>query len=57
LQNIFTLVSALWNAALQVMQNFWAWVQPVSPTVWLVIITILLLLIAWPMRGAASKKK
>ncbi len=57
LGNVFALVGALWNAAAQVIQNFWAWVQPVSPTVWLVIITILLLLIAWPMRGAASKKK
>jgi hypothetical protein len=57
LENVIGLVNALWNAAFQVIQNFWAWVQPISPTAWLVIITILLLLIAWPMRGAASKKK
>lgn len=57
LGSLFALVSALWQMTVTALQNFWAWVQPVSPTVWLLIITLLLLLIAWPMRGAASKKK
>jgi len=38
-------------------QSLWTWVQPVPPSVWLLIITLLLVLIAWPMRGASSKKK
>jgi hypothetical protein len=54
---LFSLVAALWQMTVTALQNLWAWVQPVSPTVWLLIITLLLLLIAWPMRGAASKKK
>lgn len=54
---LFALVSALWAAAYTTFQRFWAWVQPLPPSVWLLIITFLLLLIAWPMRGAASKKK
>lgn len=54
---LFALVSALWQMTVTTLQNFWAWVQPVSPSVWLLIITLLLVLIAWPMRGAASKKK
>lgn len=54
---LFALVAALWQMTVTTLQNFWAWVQPVSPSVWLLIITLLLVLIAWPMRGAASKKK
>lgn len=54
---IIALISALWTASVNVLQNLWGWVQPVSPGVWLLIITVLLLLVAWPMRGAASKKK
>jgi len=57
LGSLFALVSALWQTTVTALQNFWAWVQPVSPSVWLLIITLLLVLIAWPMRGAASKKK
>jgi len=57
LGSLFVLVSALWQTTVTALQNFWAWVQPVSPSVWLLIITLLLVLIAWPMRGAASKKK
>ncbi len=54
---LFALVAALWQMTVTTLQNFWAWVQPVSPSAWLLIITLLLVLIAWPMRGAASKKK
>ncbi len=54
---LFALVGALWNTLFTTVQNFWGWVQPVSPGVWLLIITVLLVLVAWPMRGAASKKK
>jgi len=57
LGSLFALVSALWQMTVTALQNLWAWVQPVSPGVWLLIITLLLVLIAWPMRGAASKKK
>ena len=54
---LFSLITALWQMTVTALQNFWAWVQPVSPGVWLLIITLLLVLIAWPMRGAAGKKK
>jgi hypothetical protein len=54
---LFALVGALWNTVLATFQNFWGWVQPVPPGAWLLLITLLLVLVAWPMRGAASKKK
>ena len=54
---LFALVGALWNTLLTTLQTFWGWVQPVPAGVWLLLITLLLVLVAWPMRGAASKKK
>ncbi|HQY90405.1 hypothetical protein [Caldilinea sp.] len=57
LNALFLLVSGLWDLIYRTFQSLWTWVQPVPPSVWLLIITLLLVLIAWPMRGASSKKK
>lgn len=54
---LFALVTGLWNLTAETLQRFWDWVQPVPSGVWLLVITVLLLLIAWPMRRSASGKK
>lgn len=54
---IAAFVSGLWSLFYQTLQNILQRIGPISPSGWLLIITVLLVLIAWPMRGAASKKK
>ncbi|HHY55399.1 MAG TPA: hypothetical protein GYA08_08175 [Chloroflexi bacterium] len=54
---IVAFVTGLWNLFYQTLQNILQRIGPISPSGWLLIITLLLVLIAWPMRGAASKKK
>ncbi len=55
LNALFVLVSELWQAFVTTVQNIWQWVQPLPPSVWLIIITLLLVLIAWPMRRSAKR--
>lgn len=54
---IVAFVTGLWNLFSQALQDLVQRIGPISPSGWLLIITVLLVLIAWPMRGAASKKK
>jgi hypothetical protein len=54
---IVAFVTGLWNLFYQTLQSILQRIGPISPSGWLLIITVLLILIAWPMRGAASKKK
>ena len=57
LNAIVAFVRGLWDLFYQTLQNILQRVGPISPSGWLLIITVILVLIAWPMRGAASKKK
>lgn len=57
LGGLFALVSRLWELSSAALQTVWSWVVMLPPTGWLVVITILLLLIAWPMRSGAVGKK
>lgn len=57
LDGLVALVNRLWELSSAVFQNIWAWVSMMPPTGWLVVITILLLLLAWPMRSGAVGKK
>ncbi|HAJ34153.1 MAG TPA: hypothetical protein DCL15_00460 [Chloroflexi bacterium] len=54
---IVAFVGGLWSLFYQTLQNILQRIGPISPSGWLLIITVLLVLVAWPMRGAASKKK
>lgn len=54
---IVAFVGGLWNLFYQALQSIVQRIGPISPSGWLLIITVILALIAWPMRGAASKKK
>jgi predicted ABC-type sugar transport system permease subunit len=53
---IVAFVSGLWNLFYQTLQNILQRIGPISPSGWLLIITVLLVLIAWPMRAASKKK-
>lgn len=53
---IVAFVSGLWNLFYQTLQNILQRIGPISPSGWLFIITVLLVLIAWPMRAASKKK-
>lgn len=55
LNALFVLVSGLWQVAATTAQNLWQWVQPLPPSAWLVIITLILVLIAWPARRSAKR--
>jgi hypothetical protein len=57
LGGLFALVNRLWDLSSAALQTVWSWVGTMPPTGWLVVITILLLLIAWPMRSNAIGKK
>ncbi len=55
LNALFVLVSELWRVFATTVQSIWQWVQPLPAPVWLVIITLLLVLIAWPVRRGAKR--
>ena len=55
LRALFVLVGELWRLFVTTVQNFWQWVQPLPPPVWLILITLLLVLVAWPMRRNAKR--
>ena len=55
LNALTVLVTELWQVFVRTIQNVWQWVQPVPPFVWLIIITLLLVLIAWPVRRSAKR--
>ena len=55
LNALFVLVGELWRVLVTTAQNFWQWVQPLPPPVWLSMITLLLVLIAWPVRRSAKR--
>lgn len=57
LGGLFALVSRLWELSSAALQTVWSWIVTMPPTGWLVVITILLLLIAWPMRSSVVGKK
>ncbi|GIK74962.1 MAG: hypothetical protein BroJett021_39500 [Chloroflexota bacterium] len=57
LGGLFALVSRLWELSAATLQTVWSWVVTMPPTGWLVFITLLLLLIAWPMRSGVVGKK
>ncbi len=50
--DIFIFFSYLFN----LVRNFWQWVQPLSPITLLVIITLLLALAAFTLRGSMKAK-
>jgi len=57
LGGLLALINRLWALLSGALQSIWSWMLLLPPTGWLVIITVLLLLLAWPMRSGAVGKK
>ncbi len=55
LNALYRLVQELWRVFVTTVQDLWQWIGPLPPSVWLIIITVLLVLIAWPVRRSAKR--
>ncbi|GIV68625.1 hypothetical protein [Caldilinea sp.] len=54
---LFVVISRIWTLLVDNVSDFWSWMLTWPAGVWLLLITALLLLIAWPLRGSAAGKK
>ncbi|MCS6827182.1 MAG: hypothetical protein NZ553_11255 [Caldilinea sp.] len=57
LSRLFTVIGSFWTLFAETLGGFWAWMLTWPAGAWLLLITALLLLIAWPLRGSAAGKK
>ncbi|MCB0054636.1 MAG: hypothetical protein KDE24_34400 [Caldilinea sp.] len=56
LNALYVLVTKLWEMFATTVQNLWQWMEPLVPSsVWLIVITLLLIAIAWPVRRSAKR--
>ncbi len=55
--SLFAVISRIWTLFVDNASGFWSWMLTWPAGVWLLLITALLLLIAWPLRGSAAGKK